>query len=259
MVGLEGFVAAYGPIALAGAVFANAVGGFTKGIVGFALPLIALSGMGSFLPYETAVALLIMPTLFANLVQALRNGLAAALGSLAKYWRLNLILCATIGFSAQLVVLLPEDVLFGLLGVSITAFGVSQLAGWRPEFPQGHRRLIEAAVALVSGFFGGISGVWGPPLVMYLLTAGVPKVEMVRVQSISFLLGSLVLIAAHLRSGVLNSVTLPASAWLALPAMAAMFLGYRVQDRLDQELFRKATLAVLSLAGLNLLRRAILG
>jgi hypothetical protein len=38
-----------------------------------------------------------------------------------------------------------------------------------------------------------------------------------------------------------------------------MFAGYRVQDRLDQALFRKLTLAVLVLAGVNLLRRALAG
>ena len=38
--------------------------------------------------------------------------------------------------------------------------------------------------------------------------------------------------------------------------MAAMFAGYLVQDRLDQERFRKVTLAVPIIAGLNLLRRA---
>ena len=46
------------------------------------------------------------------------------------------------------------------------------------------------------------------------------------------------------------------SAWLVLPTMAAMFLGYRLQDRLDQRAFRGLTLAMLILAGLNLLRRA---
>jgi hypothetical protein len=143
--------------------------------------------------------------------------------------------------------------------VSITAFGISQIAGWQPSFPHGHRAAIEVGVGLVAGFFGGISGIWGPPLVMYLLTAGVPKVEQVRVQSLAFLLGSVVLIAAHLRSGVLNSVTLPASAWLVVPAMAGMFLGYRVQDRLDQVVFRRLTLFVLTVAGMNLLRRAFFG
>ena len=79
---------------------------------------------------------------------------------------------------------------------------------------------------------------------------------MIRVQRLSFLLGVVVLLAAYLHTGVLNAVTLPASAWLVVPTMAAMFVGYRVHDRLDQERFRKVTLAVLVLTGLNLLRRA---
>jgi uncharacterized membrane protein YfcA len=162
-----------------------------------------------------------------------------------------------IALSAQLVVALPDRLLFGLLGATVAAFGASQLAGWRPRFDMRHRRRIETGVALVGGFFGGLSGVWGPPIVMYLIAARLPKVEMVRAQSLSFLLGSLVLFFAHLKSGVLNPVTLPVSAWLVVPTMAAMFVGYRVHDRMDQEMFRKATLAVLVLTGLNLLRRAL--
>ena len=259
MLGLDGFVAVYGATALAGAAVSMWAGGFTKGVVGFALPLIGLSAMASFLSFEVAVALLILPTLVANTFQSLRNGLAAALGSLGKFWRLNFVLCLTIALAAQLVVVLPDEVLFGILGASITAFGASQLAGWRPHLPAGHRGAIEVGVAVVAGFFGGISGIWGPPLVMYLLAAGIPKVEQVRVQSIGFLIGSLVLMGAHLQSGVLNAVTLPASAWLIPPTMMGLLLGVRVQDRLDQEKFRRLTLAVLMLAGLNLLRRAFFG
>jgi uncharacterized membrane protein YfcA len=92
---------------------------------------------------------------------------------------------------------------------------------------------------------------------MYLIASDLPKLELVRAQSLSFLLGSVVLLLAHLRSGVLNPVTLPASAWMVVPTMAAMIVGYRVHDRLDQLRFRKLTLAVLVLSGLNLVRRAL--
>ena len=71
------------------------------------------------------------------------------------------------------------------------------------------------------------------------------------------LLGSIVLLFAHLRSGVLNPVTLPASAWMVLPTMAGMVIGFRVHDRLDQRRFMRLTLVVLVLSGLNLIRRAI--
>jgi uncharacterized membrane protein YfcA len=255
--GWDGFIGQYGAMAALGAAAAMAAGGFAKGVVGFALPLIAIGVMGSFLPYEVAVAMLIVPTLVSNLFQALRHGVGPAWETFLHFWRMNLVLVVMIALSAQLVVALPDRLLFGLLGATVAAFGASQLAGWRPRFDMRHRRRIETGVALVGGFFGGLSGVWGPPIVMYLIAARLPKVEMVRAQSLSFLLGSLVLFFAHLKSGVLNPVTLPVSAWLVVPTMAAMFVGYRVHDRMDEEMFRKATLAVLVLTGLNLLRRAL--
>ena len=256
MAGLDEFISTYGLAALFGAAFALSAGGFTKGVVGFALPLVALSIMGSFLPVEVAVALLIMPTLVSNAFQSTRNGFDAAWASMLKYWRMNLVLVVMIALSAQLVVRMPEALLFAVLGVSITLFGISQLVGWRMPYAPRFKNPVEVAVALIGGFFGGISGIWGPPLIMYLLAADTPKVEMVRVQSLSFLFGAVVLLFAHLHSGVLNAVTLPLSAWLVLPTAAAMFLGYGIQDRIDQDLFRRMTLVVLIVSGLNLLRRA---
>ena len=70
--------------------------------------------------------------------------------------------------------------------------------------------------------------------------------------------GAVVLLMSHLKSGVLNMQTVPLSLWLVVPAMIGMGIGLRVQDRLDQEKFRRATLAVLILAGLNLIRRGML-
>ncbi len=258
MAGLGEFVAQFGVAALVGAALGLAAGGFAKGVVGFALPLIALSLLGSFLPYDVAVALLIVPTLVSNLFQSLRGGLAAALGTLRQFWWMNLVLVVVIALAAQLVVRLPQAVLFATLGLFITVFGFIQLAGWRPRVPPERRGVIETVVAVVGGFFGGIAGIWGPPLVIYLLALGLPKVEMIRAQSLSFLLGSIVLVLAHLRSGVLDSTTLPVSAWMVLPTMLAMFAGYRVHDRLDQDMFRRVTLVVLILAGLNLLRRGLM-
>ena len=257
MTGIEGFVAQFGVAGLVGATFALAAGGFAKGVVGFALPLIALGMLGSFLPYETAVALLVVPTLISNLFQSLRNGLAAAWASLQQFWRLNLILVVMIVASAQLVVRLPQAVLFGLLGAFITVAGIIQLVGWVPHIAPARRRAVETGVALIGGFYGGIGGIWGPPLVIYMLALRLPKSEMIRALSMSFLAGSIVLFIAHLHSGVLDATTLPVSSWMVLPTLLAMWAGYRVHDRLDAAMFRRVTLVVLILAGLNLLRRAL--
>jgi uncharacterized membrane protein YfcA len=83
------------------------------------------------------------------------------------------------------------------------------------------------------------------------------KQAMVRVQGVVFLIGAVVLTMAHLQSGVLNAQTVPFSAFLVLPAMVGMFVGYVLQDRLDQARFKWWTLVILVVIGLNLIRRGV--
>jgi hypothetical protein len=89
-------------------------------------------------------------------------------------------------------------------------------------------------------------------VLIYLLSTAVPKAEAVRVQGVIFLLGSVVLLAAHLGTGVMNAQTVPFSALLVLPALLGLFAGYAVQDRLPAERFRRWTQILLAVTGANL-------
>jgi uncharacterized membrane protein YfcA len=195
-----------------------------------------------------------------NVWQTFRQGLGAAWESLKRFWRLNLMLFVLIGVFAQLVTALPERALFLILGAGVFGFGLMQLFGLR--LPKPSRRMmlpVEGFVALVGGFFGGLAGIWGPPVVLFLAALEVPKQEAVRAQGISFLIGSVVLVAAHLKSGLLLGQGGTLSLVMLVPALLGMSVGLAVQDRLDPAIFRKVTLAVLVLAGLNLIRRGIMG
>lgn len=248
------------PLAILLATAAITLGaGFVKGATGFAMPMIMVSGFAAFLSPELALAGLILPTLATNLAQGLRDGLAAAWAAFRGFWRLNLLIMGLILASAQLVVVLPQRVLLAMLGLPVLLFALSQLMGLRLRFAPARRRLVEVLTGVVSGFFGGFSGIWGPPVVAFLSALDLPKREHVRVQGMCYLAGSVFLTVAHLRSGVLNAATLPFSLLLVVPAFAGMWAGRRLQDRLEPETFRKATLVVLALSGLNLLRRAALG
>lgn len=252
-------IADYGLLTFIGAIAIMLFAGFTKGAVGFALPMICISGIGSIMPAEIAIAALILPGLATNIWQSLRNGLGQAWASLKKYWKLNLVLLISIYAFAQLIVIISEKALFLILGISITIFGTVLIVGWRPQISAIMARRIEPLVGLVAGFFGGLSGVWGPPILLLLLSQNTPKIEMVRVQGISFLVGAFVLTGAHFQSGLLDENTTPFSAFMVIPAMVGMAIGFWVQDKLDQEKFREATLFVLVIAGLNLLRRGLFG
>lgn len=245
------------PAALAVALAVTLFAGFVKGTVGFAMPMIMISAFSSFLPPETALAGLILPTLITNLSQAFRQGARAAFAVLRSYWRFLAGTTVFIAISAQFVWLIPQDIFLLMLGLPIMAFAAVQLAGWPLAIRLEHRARAEWGLGVIGGLYGGVSGVWGPPLQVYLLSINAPKAEVMRVQGVIFLIGAAVLSMAHLRSGVLNGQTVPFSALLIVPAMAGLWLGYKVQDRLDQARFRRWTQVLLVLAGLNLARRAL--
>lgn len=94
--------------------------------------------------------------------------------------------------SAPLVTVLPQRVLYLMLGGPILLFAVSQLLGRQLILHAAHRNRAELAMGAVGGFFGGISGIWGPPVIAYLLSFNTPKTEMVRVQGVVYLMGSVI-------------------------------------------------------------------
>ncbi|MFT7106984.1 MAG: putative membrane protein YfcA [Yoonia sp.] len=235
------------------------LGGFVKGAVGFAMPLIMISGMGIFIAPELVVAGLILPIVTTNILQTARAGLGPARAALIEHWRYVFLVCVMIFISAQFVRHIPADTMFIVLGVPVVVLCLIQLVGWRPQIAPRWRRPFEWAAGTVSGILGGLAGTWGPPTVLYLLALNTPRERQMAVQGVIYGLGSVMLLAGHLKSGILNAETWGFSAILVLPALAGMWLGFRLGDRFDQERFRKITLLVLIVAGVNLIRRGVMG
>ena len=232
--------------------------GTIKGLVGFAMPMILISGLGMFLPPELALAGLILPTVVTNWMQAMQHGLGSALKSMRRYAVfLGIGLVFLLG-SAQLVMVLPTSAMLLIIGVPVTGFAVMQLFGLHFTLDAPSRR-VEVAFGAVAGFIGGMSGIWGPPTVAYLTALNTPKAEQMRVQGVIYGLGAVALLVAHTNSGVIRAETLPFSVGLIIPSVAGMWLGARLQNRIDQNGFRRATLFILLIAGLNLIRLGLTG
>ncbi|MGR3635484.1 MAG: TSUP family transporter, partial [Shimia sp.] len=164
----------------------------------------------------------------------------------------------TMLISAQFVRVLPSEIMLLIIGVPVSVFAASQLLG-RPIRIAKPSARGEMAVGTIAGVLGGLSGVWGPPTVTYLTAIGTQKEEQIRVQGVIYGLGALLLVGAHLGSGVLSAATVPFSMALIPPAILGMWVGGQISDRIDQNMFRQATLLILLLASLNLIRRGLLG
>ena len=254
---MEMVMAGLTPEAFAAAMVVTLFAGFVKGAVGFAMPLIMMSAFSSFLPSEVALAGLLLPTLVTNIAQAFRQGWAPAVQSAVKYRRFLIATVIFIGVSAQIFDLIPRMAYLLLLGLPVTIYAAVQLAGVPLQIKLHHRVRAEWVLGVIGGLYGGISGIWGPPLLVLLLSTGVAKLEMVRVQGVIFLIGAVALLAAHLGTGLASPERLAFSAALVVPSLLGMALGYKVQDRLDQVVFRRWTQGLLVVSGLNLVRQAL--
>lgn len=240
------------------AMLVTLIAGFVKGAVGFAMPLVMISAFSAFLPPQYALAGLILPTLTTNIHQALRGGVQPALHSAWDFRRFIIGTVLFMAISAQFAESIPPLVFLLMLGVPITIFAGLQLAGLPLALRLEHRTRAEWVLGAIAGLYGGVSGIWGPPLLIYLLSVGTQKAENVRVQGVIFLVGASALFVAHLQTGLLHGDTLAFSAALVAPAFAGMLVGFRLQDNLDQDRFRWWTQVLLVLTGLNLIRQAVM-
>lgn len=243
--------------AFAAAMVITLFAGFVKGAVGFAMPLILVSAFAVFLPQELALAGLILPTLTTNLSQAFRQGVAPAVETARTYRRFLIATVICIAISAPFADAIPRTAYLLMLGLPITVFAALQLMGRKLAIRLHHRDRAEWGLGVIGGLYGGVSGIWGPPLLVFLLSTGADKLQMIRAQGVVFLIGAMALLVSHLATGIANAESLGFSAALTVPALAGLYAGYWVQDLLDQARFRRWTQGLLVVTGLNMVRLAI--
>jgi len=70
-------------------------------------------------------------------------------------------------------------------------------------------------------------------------------------------LGAILLLMGHIRSGIATPQALILGGFAILPACLGIWIGFKIQDRINQNMFRIITLIVLIVFGLNLMRRGL--
>jgi len=239
---------------IAAAVFV--VAGIVKGTVGIGMPTVSISILSQIIPPHTAVALVVFPLLASNLWQVVRT--RAGLRTLRRYAILATCLFVTLWLTTFLTVQVSAELLLGIIGVSIVIFSISSLVGTPPALSDRNDRMGQAVTGVSAGVLGGLTGIWSPPLVTYLIARRTDNEEFVRAAGLLILIGGVPLTLGFWQTGLLNGETAPISFAMIVPTLIGFTLGEMIRQRLHPDRFRSVILWVFLLMGLNLLRRAIL-
>lgn len=229
-------------------------GGFVKGTTGMGLPLVAVPIAATVVPVPVAVALMTVPILLTNLWQG--RGWRRIV---RRVWPLLAVQPFAMVAGVAVLAWADPKIVVGLLGALTILFVavVRYQPNWR--MTPGHERWVAPLMGACSGFSGGVSSFFGTPIALYLFLLELEKDAFVAAIGVTYAYGATMLILILAAFGLLGPQLLLWSALATPVAFLGMWFGRMVRDRLNTETFRKVVLLVLLVAGLNLIRRAIMG
>jgi uncharacterized membrane protein YfcA len=218
------------------------LGGFTKGIAGLGLPMIAIPLLAFAVKLPTAVALLVLPTVVSNLFQAFQRG--AFLPVVQRFWTLLIVFVPAIALGAELLVSVDERILYVVLGIAILAITVLIRLAPRFAISRATERWLSPFAGALAGLLGGASSLFGPVIMIYLLTLRMEKREYIATVSLLYCTGAASFGIALTAVGGFGRQQALYSALALAPVFAGMLIGQKIGDRLDRRNFER-TLHVL--------------
>lgn len=235
------------------ALMAFLLGGFSKGLIGFGMPLVVMSILSSAIPVEAALALNAVVQLVLNIGQT--GGAAGAKESAKSFFPVlvGIVLGCLIG--AFVVVAVERDLLVGFVGIVTLSFCLLSLSRAAYSIPESFRSAAGYLAGGASGLVGSMTGANGPPLIMYLTATRVGPQDFKRALGLLFLVSGISLFLVFSSVGFMTTERLIFGVVCLVPAAAGMWLGNHLTRKVNPELFRKSVLIVLTIIAVNLIRR----
>jgi len=230
--------------------------GFVKGVVGMGLPTFAMGLLGLAMLPAKAAAILIVPSLVTNLWQLLAGPNFVAL--LRRLAPMMLTLCVGTGIGIGILTGASSPTASAALGAILALYGLVSLLVRRFAVPAKAEPWLSPLVGMLTGVITGATGVFVIPAVPYLSSLDLTKDELIQALGLSFTVSTIALAAALAWTGHYKLTEAGNSLLAVLPALAGMYLGQRVRDKLHPEAFRRWFLAGLIVLGLYMLLRALL-
>jgi uncharacterized membrane protein YfcA len=229
--------------------------GVVKGISGIGVPLVGISLLSLLVPVPQAIALLPVPIVVVNAWQVLING--GFPGVCRRFASLLLAMC--VGTVIGTALLASIDVLALLLAVGcvITVFALAELLRLRVRVPSNFHHLAGGAAGLLGGVLGGLSSIFGPPILMYLVTLQLSKDEFVRAICGIYLIAGIMLAITLAAFGVAGVQDLKWSALATVPLLIGVVIGQFARARVSETQFRRGLLIMLVIIGANMIRRGM--
>lgn len=231
--------------------------GTIKGAIGLGLPTTVISLLSQVTDPRVAVALGILPMILSNAWQFYREGRMAE--TIRRYWPFAAVMAATLFLTSLLVVGVDAESILLATGGAIALFAAVSLYRHPPFLPDRWQTHGQVAAGGLSGVMGGLTGLWSPPMIVFLLSRRLDKSAYVRTFGFLLVMGATPLLAGYAANGLMTRELFLMSCLMCAPTFLGFAIGERIRRRMDTARYQKAVLVFFLLMGLNLIRKAWMG
>jgi len=211
--------------------------GLVKGSVGFGLPTIGI-GLGARISdIQTAMMLILVPTIFTNMTQILSTGSVASV--LTKTWAFLLGAVVLVPGGLWMVVVVPEFPYERLLGLSILVYSLASLRGFNPVMRTKNNHGIGVALGLLNSVLTGMTGSMSVPGVMYLRSLQFTKDDLLCAMGILFFTATLAMGGSLWWLDRATQELSVLSVMMCVPVALGVWVGMQVRSTLSEERFKQ--------------------
>lgn len=244
------------PVIIVWCFFALLCGGLIKGTLGVGTPLLTVPLMALVVPPQTAVAVMAVPVVIANVWQAFQARQLPAVA--ARFWPAFIAVLIGTYVGVRILLSIDERDLLLLVGLVVIAFSVLQSSTtYRINIPPTMEKQAGVAFGFASGVIGGVSSMFGPMLIIYLVSLRTLSKDQF-VGAISFLYISAVVPWALILYlfGILDKKMIVLSTAAAVPVTIGLVIGRRLRNNISEQRFNRLVLTILLASGGTMLWRA---
>ena len=236
-------------------ILAVMAGGLIKGTIGFGMPMVALPLIAFAVPVTTAMILLCAPIFLTNFLQIkFKQGISSY-----RFLPMFLFLVVGLIIGARLILEINLNTITQIIAILIIFAAVINCFGFKinNNINKKNEKIITSFIGFGSGILGGLSTVYGPPMLAYLVAVDLPKEKFVRTVSTMYFIGSFPLYGSLIYYGFATKQDLIMSLLLIIPALIAQQIGTKIRDKINQKQFRNCILVTLVILGIMLFVKTI--
>jgi len=211
--------------------------------------------MALVLPPQTAIVMMALPVVAANVWQTLRAPRADRLTG--RFRPAFVALLAGLWVGVGILTRIDEKTLMAVVGVAVMVFALAHGSGLKLHIPARLEKPAGLGFGFAAGVIGGVCSLFGPMLIIYLISLpNLRKEQFIGAAGFLYTGAAIPWTALLYYHGLMDHRHLLYSAAAVLPVAAGMAAGTALRRFVSERRFRHLILAVLACSGGVILARA---